>query len=135
MDGVFGSQWIGTAGVFGPQWFVATTPPIQPPSGGGGNTASGGSGGGGKLPRLEKLQVFRKIEKRKPGVSILEALRGPDLPEPPEPKPKQDMLLEQVNAIRVDIADLRSRLGLDDPVPINEDDEEADLLLLLSMLL
>lgn len=50
---------------------------VPPPSPGGGGY---GASGGGKrnLPKLDDLDTFQKVARRKPGQSIVEALREPD---------------------------------------------------------
>jgi hypothetical protein len=134
MDAIYDNQRIiGTSlRVFDDQRFFRATPPGPGILGGRGQGASGG----GKLPRLEELTTFKKIEKRKKGVSLLEALRGPDPVEPPPPKVQTQLsaLQENVAAIRVDVAAILARLG-PEPEPVDEAEAEAEILLILSTLL
>lgn len=88
---------------------VVVPPPPTPTTGGGGG---GFAQGGGKrnMPRLDELDVFCKLEKRRAGQSIIECLRELDNPE--EIVEAQQVLVDagtEIAAIRRSETELKAK--------------------------
>jgi hypothetical protein len=124
---------------------------------GGGPWKYGRDYGGGKVPNLDELEVFRKLEKRKPGQSIREALLE-EQPEPeeiaakpvrsiveyPEQKPDAEplpptnpefkLVQERLDEMREYMKVLQARAEAKPPL-LNTDEDDAEVLFILSGLL
>ena len=121
-------------------------PPVPPVSTGGGDFAMGG--GKRNLPCLEELDVFKKLECRRPGQTIVEALRELDTPAAIEEV--QEVLREakqavadlsserrhraEIRGLQAEIASLQKQLKVQHKEVVqkqqDEDDDDDDLLLI-----
>jgi len=129
-------------------------PPIPPSGGGGGNFAQGGGRGGGKrhLPKLEELDVFKCLERRRPGQTIIECLRELDNPQAEQiveeavaevASIRQDDTGLRMQEFKSQIADLRMELTSiqgflreqeEQRRKQQEDDDDDDYLFMMGML-
>lgn len=136
---------LGTLTLVGlPPAFTQSTP--SPAQSGGG----GGASGGGKrhLPNLDELDTFRRIEKRRPGQSILDALRTPESPTPvAEAKPlavkTEDSLAVVERRLGTKIDSIAAKMEARVAAPVasqppaipDTEDDDAEILSIISLLM